>query len=81
MQSATSNLLDAALKLPDEERSTLALRLMESLPPDGILTVDDPDFEAELQRRFADSVGAVPWSELRAEDTTTMLDSPEGTNA
>ncbi|MBI5760730.1 MAG: addiction module protein [Planctomycetales bacterium] len=67
MQSATANLLDAALKLSDEERSALALRLMESLPPEGILTVDDPDFEAELERRFADPAGAIPWSELRSE--------------
>ena len=65
----------------DEERSELALRLMESLPSEEVHAVDDPDSEAELERRFADPAGAVPWSKLRAEEIVTMLRSPEGTLA
>jgi len=80
MQSATAKLLDAALKLPDEERSALALRLMESLSSERMLAVDEPDFEAELERRLADLAGAVPWSVLRAEGRP-MLHSPDGTKA
>ena len=47
---------DAAMQLPEADRLTLASRLMESLPPEGItVSLDDPELAAELDRRFADN--------------------------
>jgi hypothetical protein len=44
-------------------------QLLESTPPENAgLSVDDPAIEVELDRRFADGSGAIPWSELRAEE-------------
>jgi hypothetical protein len=38
------------------------------MPDQDVTTcVDDPDLLVELERRFADPEGAIPWSELRAE--------------
>jgi len=40
-----------AMALPDVERVRLADMLMDSVKPAGVLSVDDPDFEAEISRR------------------------------
>jgi hypothetical protein len=60
--------LDAALRLPEEDRLAIVSRLLESLPdsPPG-WSVDDPEFDAELERRSGDWEGAVPWEQLRDE--------------
>jgi hypothetical protein len=55
--------LQAALVLRVRDRLAIASRLLETLP-DG---VDDPELEAELDRRSGDWEGAVPCEELRAE--------------
>ncbi len=68
MQPDPQAILDAALKLPERERFEIALRLWETLPESDLPAgLDDPDLAAELNRRFADSAGSVPWAELRAE--------------
>jgi putative addiction module component (TIGR02574 family) len=57
-------ILTAALDLPEAERLYLAERLLASLPPvPGILSLDDPELYAELDRRSKDFKDAV-----RAED-------------
>jgi hypothetical protein len=62
------SILEAALKLPEPQQLDLVSRLLENLPPvDGVLSVDDPSLEEELDRRFADTEGSIPWSELKAE--------------
>ena len=62
-------ILEAAMQLPESERLLLASQIMDSLPEEDLtISVDDPDLLAELDRRFADPDGAVPWSELEAED-------------
>jgi len=68
MTGDSQTLLDAALQLPEADRLALASCLLESLPPAATLSVDDPNLIAELDRRFADADGAVPWSDLRAAD-------------
>lgn len=40
-----------ATALPDAERVRLADMLMDSVKPAGVLSVDDPHFEAEISRR------------------------------
>jgi len=61
-------ILDAALQLPENERLAIVSRLLETLPPEDVtISLDDAQLAEELDRRFADSEGAVPWSDLKAE--------------
>ncbi len=68
MATDPQTILDAAMRLRDEDRMLLASRLLESLPPeDSALSIEDPDLAAELDRRFADDEGAISWTDLKAE--------------
>jgi len=68
MQSDPQAILDAALRLPENERLAIVSRLLETLPPEDVtISLDDTRLAEELDRRFADSEGAVPWSDLKAE--------------
>jgi putative addiction module component (TIGR02574 family) len=68
MQTNPEAILDAALLLPEHERLTLVSRLLETLPiEDSVLSLDDAQLAEELDRRYADSKGAIPWPELKAE--------------
>ena len=68
MQSDPQAILDAALRLSDDERLAIVSRLLETLPPEDVtVSLDDAQLAEELDRRFADSEGAVPWSDLKAE--------------
>ena len=61
-------ILDAALQLPESERLAIVSRLLDSLPPEDVtISLDDAQLVEELDRRFADADGAVPWSDLKAE--------------
>jgi hypothetical protein len=69
MPNPAAELLEVALLLPDAERAAIAFQLIETLPPpSGQIALNDPDFLEELDRRFADPRGAIPWSELRDEE-------------
>jgi hypothetical protein len=60
--------LEAALRLPDEERLALISRLLETIPAERFgRSIDDDSLAEELERRFSDLAGSVPWSELKAE--------------
>ena len=68
MQLTPDAIFDAALKLPENERLALVSRLLKTMPAESVLpSLDDPALEQELDRRFADREGAVPWSELRTQ--------------
>jgi putative addiction module component (TIGR02574 family) len=68
MQSDANEIFQAALGLSESERLALATRLMATVPEQSItLSLDDEDLEAELDRRFADQSGNIPWSELRKQ--------------
>jgi hypothetical protein len=65
MIASVAEILDAALKLPEPERLLVASRLMDTLPADlAGLSVDDPKFLDELERRAVDPEPGVPVSEL-----------------
>ena len=64
MQLTSEAILEAALNLPENERLDLAARLLDTVPPD-IMSVDDPEFISELDRRFNDESSTIPWSEIR----------------
>ena len=69
MSTDPQSLLNAALQLSQEDRWTLVSRLLESMPAEvSTLAADDPDLVAELDRRFTNPEGAVPWSDLQAEE-------------
>ena len=67
MQLTPDALYQAALGLPEEERLGLAARLLDAVPGDLTIDLDDPQLIAELDRRFADSEGVVRWSDLNSE--------------
>ena len=64
MQLTPESILEAALKLPENERLDLAARLLDTVPPE-IMSVDDPEFIDELDRRFNDGSPTIPWPEIR----------------
>ncbi len=71
MKPQTQALYEAALALPEAERSLLVECLLETLSPELEELTDDELF-AELERRRAEfeqdpSMG-IPWSEVRFED-------------
>lgn len=64
MQLTPEAIFEAAMNLPENERLDLASRLLDTVPP-GIMSPDDPDFIAELDRRFNDGSPTIPWTEIR----------------
>ena len=68
MSQNTNTLFEAAMNLSDDDRLSLASRIMDTLPPDALTcSVDDEDLLAEMNRRFSDPQGSVAWSELETE--------------
>jgi hypothetical protein len=67
MSDSTQTILEAVLKLPEQERTELAMRVLESLPTDDGLAMDDEDLIEQLEERRKDTSGSIPWTELRAE--------------
>jgi hypothetical protein len=68
MSPSAERLFDAAMELSADERIALIGRLLETTPDQPIgPPPDDADLLEELDRRYADSAGAVTWVELRAE--------------
>jgi putative addiction module component (TIGR02574 family) len=53
MSTDSTNLFDAALQLPDDDRASLAYCLLQSLKPPGISNEDSPAFDALLEERLA----------------------------
>jgi hypothetical protein len=64
MQLNPDTIFEAALSLPENLRLDLAAKLLDTVPP-GIMSIDDPDFAEELDRRFNDGLPTIPWSEIR----------------
>jgi putative addiction module component (TIGR02574 family) len=71
MSPESQSLFDAALTLPEAERSLLVQRLTESLPPDADDLADEELF-TELERRRIEveegQVRPIPWAEFRLEE-------------
>lgn len=75
MAPDVEEILNAALKLNDQEKASLAASLLESLDPQMDDDVEGA-WQAEIQKRLheieAGTVSLVPWSEVRK-----MLDLDE----
>jgi putative addiction module component (TIGR02574 family) len=62
----------SVLALPEEQRMEIVDLLLETLPeeaPSGVLSMDDPDFYDELDRRAADTKTEhwKTWEQIRDE--------------
>jgi len=64
MNLSVADILAAAMSLPEEDREALAVQLLRSLRPPGVLSEDDPNFFAELDHR----VDALERGETKARD-------------
>lgn len=65
MSTTGERILDAALRLSEDDRMAIVSRLLETLPDDVLNgSDDDPGFLEELERRANDSAPTVPLSEL-----------------
>ena len=71
MAASTGALLSQALELPEDERESLALALLDSLHGPRDSGDVEGAWAAEIRRRVDDyeagRIGAVPWSQLRDE--------------
>jgi hypothetical protein len=68
MSPGAERLFDAAMQLSADERVALIGWLLETTPDQAIgLPPDAAALLEELDRRYADSAGAVTWVELKAE--------------
>jgi len=63
-----SEILQAALSLPDEERAGVAYRLLQSLKPPAVMSDVDPALQTELERRVsayeAGQTSASDWQQV-----------------
>lgn len=70
MNTSTSDTLDAALALSEQERAEIACELLETLSSERDDLLDDA-WSQELDRRLAElrrrEGDTVPWSELKRE--------------
>jgi hypothetical protein len=62
---SVDEIFEAALGLPKDKTRILLDLLMDSIPPDGVMSTDDPGFHEELRRRMNDLSDLIPWSEVR----------------
>ena len=82
MSTDSSHIFDAALGLSDDDRASLAYRLLQSLRPPGGCSDSDPDFECELERRVADyeagRANASDWDDVasRVREALGQRDCP-----
>ncbi len=65
MPATREEILSAAMQLPEADRLSIAAQLLDTIPDDAPgLSMDDEGLLEELERRFNDKAGAVPFCEL-----------------
>ena len=52
MSTEASNILSAAMSLSEDDRALIARELLHSICPPGVLSEDNPSFNAEIDRRI-----------------------------
>jgi hypothetical protein len=63
-----SEILKAALELPETDRLLLAQELMETIPEESELGfVHNPGFLEELERRANDGSPRIPWEQVQEQ--------------
>ena len=65
MSMSAAEILAVAMELDEEDRIMIADALMDSMPcPPGIMSIHDPDFIEELERRANDGSAGIPAKEV-----------------
>ena len=68
MPATRQELFDSAMKLSEQERLLLATELLNTVADDlPIGTLDDPEFQAELELRANDGSPGIPWTLVEAQ--------------
>ncbi|MEI6540866.1 MAG: hypothetical protein WCO86_15280 [Planctomycetota bacterium] len=69
MPATATEIVSAAIQLPEAERIAIVSQLLETMGDEEHLPdVDDEGFIDEMQRRRHDAAGSIPWSQLRDEN-------------
>lgn len=68
MSAAREDVLKAAMDLPEQDRLVIAAELMGSVA-EGLpgMSVNDPGFADELDRRSNDGAEGIPWDQVKSE--------------
>jgi putative addiction module component (TIGR02574 family) len=81
MSTGASDILSAALSLSENDRASIALELLHSLRPPGVLSEDDPGFLEELERRSdaydRDPSIGIPWDDVEPQIRQKLKDRRE----
>ena len=65
MRLSTDELIEAVLELPATDRVRILERLLDATPDElPGMSIDDPGFLEEIDRRAADSANSVPVADL-----------------
>jgi putative addiction module component (TIGR02574 family) len=72
MSVARDDILKAALSLPKQDRLAIAAELMDSVTEPPGLSIDDPGFLDELERRSNDGSPGIPWEQVKADLNTEL---------
>jgi putative addiction module component (TIGR02574 family) len=72
MSRPLADLIAEVLARPEGDREELFEAVCGSLPPpDGVLSADDPGYEAEIKRRVDEvrngTADLIPWEQVRQE--------------
>jgi hypothetical protein len=69
MPATATEIVSAAIQLPEAERIAIVSQLLETMGDEEHLPdVDDEGFIDEMQRRRDGAAGSIPWSQLRDEN-------------
>ncbi|MCC7475148.1 MAG: hypothetical protein IT425_07105 [Pirellulales bacterium] len=64
MQQSFESIYEAAMELPEGLRLDLAARLLDTISSEMKSEID-PEYLAELDRRFSDGSTTIPWEVIR----------------
>ena len=68
MAATREEILKSAMELSETDRLLLATELMETFSDDlPGLSIDNPAFQAELERRAGDGSQGIPWDKVQAQ--------------
>lgn len=68
MSATREEVLKSAMALSEADRLLLATELMDTVPDDlPGWSIDDPEFQNELDRRANDGSQGIPWEAVQAQ--------------
>ncbi len=68
MSATREDVLKSAMELSETDRLLLATELMETVSDDlPGWSIDDPEFQVELERRSSDGSQGISWQDVQAQ--------------